>query len=316
MSETALAVVGNEQRALSRVEILEQGIGTMERERKALAEFVTRQMVEGTDYGTIPGTERKGPKGEKLPNRTLLKPGAEKLTDLFRCSPKFKIMRVDEDFSTGFFSYMFRVQLVQRDVGQVVAEGFGSCNSYEGRYRWRDAQRKCPKCEKATIFQDHKTAAGGFYCWGKKGGCGAKFPADDTSITTQVAGRVQNDDMASVANTVLKMAKKRALVDGAIALARCSDLFTQDAEDLAELAKPAEPPPEEDIGESPMVTRLLRDIAEARTLESLEQIAIEAKKIPVRGRGVLKQPWANKHAELKAAHEATPEPPQTDDIPY
>jgi hypothetical protein len=45
-------------------------------------------------------------------------------------------------------------------------------------------------------------------------------------------GRVENEDTASLANTILKMAKKRALVDAAIAIARISDLFTQDVEDM------------------------------------------------------------------------------------
>lgn len=196
-------------------------------QRKLLAEYISVNMQEGTDFGKIPGT----------PKPTLLKPGAEKLVDLFRCTPKFALVKSEEDFEKGFFNYMFRVRLYQRDSEAVLAEGFGSANSREGRYRWRDAQRKCPKCAKATIYQSKKDGEG-FFCWKKKGGCGAVFEADAPAIVSQVSGKVENDDIATMANTILKMAKKRALVDGAIALARCSDMFTQDVEDFADQGAP------------------------------------------------------------------------------
>jgi hypothetical protein len=190
-------------------------------QRKLLSEYVKSQMVEDQDYGVIPGTNKP----------TLLKPGAEKLTDLFRCTPKFKLIKDVEDYDRGLFAYTFRVQLFQRDAGVVLAEGYGSANSREGRYRWRNEQPKCPTCGKESLFRSKKDP--GFYCWSKKGGCGAKFGLGDAEVKAAFdgAGKVENDDVATLANTILKMAKKRALVDGAIALARVSDLFTQDVED-------------------------------------------------------------------------------------
>lgn len=191
-------------------------------QRALLKQYVEKHMKEDTDYGKIPGTDKP----------TLLKPGAEKLVDLFRCTPKFVLLYRDEDHERGIYAYTFRVRLYQRDAAAVVAEGFGSANSREGRYRWRNANRKCPMCGHETVFVSKQDP--GFYCWVKRGGCGAKFEPADMSITSQVLGRVENDDIATLANTILKMAKKRALVDGAIALARCSDMFTQDAEDMEE----------------------------------------------------------------------------------
>ncbi len=191
-------------------------------QRALLRQYVEKHMIEDTDYGKIPGTDKP----------TLLKPGAEKLVDLFRCTPKFALLYREEDHERGIYAYTFRVRLYQRDAEAVVAEGFGSANSREGRYRWRNANRKCPKCGAETVFASKHEP--GFYCWGKKGGCGAKFGPADESITGQTTGRVENDDIATLANTILKMAKKRALVDGAIALARCSDMFTQDVEDFEE----------------------------------------------------------------------------------
>lgn len=191
-------------------------------QRKLLMQYVEQQMVLDTDYGVIPGTK----------NRTLLKPGAEKLTDLFRCVPQFEIIEKIEDWDKGLFNYQFKCSIVVRETGMVVAEGYGSCSTFEGKYRWRNSERKCPNCGKAAIIKGKAEFGGGWLCWAKRDGCGSKFGDNDKSITDQVVEKIQNPDIADCVNTVLKMAKKRAHVDAAISLARCSDMFTQDAEDL------------------------------------------------------------------------------------
>ena len=191
-------------------------------QRALLATYVNRHMVRAVDYGVIPGTQKP----------TLLKPGAEKLTDLFRCTPTFELIEKLEDWDRGLFHYTFRVRIASRDAGTVLAEGFGSANSREGRYRWRNAGRKCPACGKETIIKGKEEYGGGWVCFEKKGGCRAKFKDGDAAIEGQESGKVENDDIYTLVNTILKMAKKRALVDGAIALARCSDIFTQDVEDF------------------------------------------------------------------------------------
>jgi hypothetical protein len=235
--EKALAVQTDTPRGI----LTKQALDAEKEQRQLLAEYVRGQMKEGVDYGKIPGTDKD----------TLLKPGAEKLVDLFRCTPKFHLVKVEEDFEKGSFNYIFRVRLYQRSVDAVLAEGYGSANSHEGRYRWREAQRTCPKCGKAAILVSKFEP--GFYCYGKKGGCGAKFGPQDTTITGQQAGRVANDDIATLANTILKMAKKRALVDGAIALARCSDMFTQDVEDMD--APEERPAPQQSRASAPAPSR-------------------------------------------------------------
>lgn len=199
-------------------------------QRNLLGEFVAKHMTENSDYGVIPGTK----------NKTLLKPGAEKLTTIFRCVPRFVIEEKIENWESGLFYYRFSCHIVTLADGNVVAEGVGSCSTYESRYRWRTANRVCPACGADAILRskhpprDNPHAAPGWFCWNKKGGCGANFAADDIAVTGQASGRVQNPDLCDCANTVLKMAKKRAHVDAAIALARCSDIFTQDVEDFSE----------------------------------------------------------------------------------
>jgi hypothetical protein len=208
-------------------------------QRKLLGEYIASQMKPGVDYGEIPGTK----------NRALLKPGAEKLTDLYRCTPQFEIVGQTENWETGFFHYTFRCRLFQRDAAVVLSEGFGSCSSYESKYRWRNASQVCPACRGAFIIKGREEFGGGWLCFKKKGGCGAKYSDGDPAIMSQKVGRVQNEDLADVVNTVLKMAKKRSHVDAAIALAGCSDLFTQDIEDegghlAADDVSPRPPPGE------------------------------------------------------------------------
>lgn len=216
-----------------RLQLTQAVLDAERRQRAMLAEFVRGHMVKEVDYGIIPGT----------PKPSLLKPGAEKLVDLLRCTPRFTLLKAVEDFDRGFFYYRFRVRLIQRESGAVLAEGFGSANSREARYRWRNASRRCPACGKDAIIQGKAEYGGGWVCFKKKNGCGEKFRADDPTIVNQALGRVENEDIADLDNTILKMAKKRALVDGAIALARCSDMFTQDVEDFSH--GQSAPPPQE-----------------------------------------------------------------------
>jgi hypothetical protein len=252
MATTALAV--QEKKAalavaprMNRAIILKDALAEASEQRALLKEFVEKHMRLGTDYGPIPGA------GEQ---KVLLKPGAEKLVELFRCTPKFHLLTREEKWEgNGFFNYMFRARILSRDAQEVLAEGYGSANSNESKHRWRNASRKCPSCGKDAIIQGKAEYGGGWLCFKKKGGCNAKFLEADPSITSQVVGKVENTDAADLANTVLKMAKKRALVDAAIALARCSDMFTQDLDDDVEHppAAPAShqhqapqaPPPEE-----------------------------------------------------------------------
>jgi hypothetical protein len=113
-----------------------------------------------------------------------------------------------------------------------VAEGVGSCSTMETKYRYRKAEQKCPGCGKDTIIKGKKEYGGGWLCWGKKGGCGAKFKDGDPKIENQDMGRIEFDNPADYYNTVLKIAKKRAHVDATLTATAASDIFTQDLEDM------------------------------------------------------------------------------------
>lgn len=195
------------------------------RERVAeLQEFVREYMNEGEDYGTIPGTAKP----------TLFKPGAEKLCDVYGLQRLVDVTNRVEDWDDGFFHYEVRADLVSMQTGLTVAQGYGSCNSKESRYRWRTLNRTCPECSKETIIKGKEEYGGGWLCWKKKGGCGATFDDTDDVITSQPVGKIENDDPFTLVNTILKMAKKRALVDAVLSATRSSGLFTQDMEDIVD----------------------------------------------------------------------------------
>lgn len=210
--------------------------------RRRLAEFqefVKGYLVEKEDYGNIPGVKQK----------VLFKSGADKLCELYGLADKPIIIQQTENYEAGLFDYTVMCPLYRGE--RLVATGMGSCNSYEGKYRWRDAQRLCPVCQKPAIIKGKAEYGGGWLCWTKKDGCGAKFADGDARIEGQPAGRVQNDDAATLKNTILKMAKKRAKIDATLAATRSSGIFTQD---LEEQEPPPPEPPQQKRDRGPAIT--------------------------------------------------------------
>jgi len=170
---------------------------------------VHRNMVEGQDYGKIPGTNKP----------TLLKPGAEKIAKLLGLADTYDIVNQGEDWGKGFFRYMVKCTLVHINTGKTVSEGLGECNSMESKYRWR------------WVWPDEVPANVDKTTLQKKTGT-SKYGKPYTQY------RMENDDVYSVVNTILKMAKKRALVDAALSAGRLSNVFTQDVEDMAKATQP------------------------------------------------------------------------------
>lgn len=189
-------------------------------------QFIKEYMVEGEDFGLIPGNQKK----------SLWKSGADKLCEVYGLSDSYRVIDRLVDFDRGLFDYEIECTL-SRD-GFTIATGLGSCSSYEGRYRWRDSKYKCPDCGKETIIKGKEEYGGGYFCLTKKGGCGAKFTDGDDRITGQTIGQVENDDIATLKNTILKMAKKRAKVDATLSATRSSGVFTQDIGDDEGKKKP------------------------------------------------------------------------------
>src|SRR3990167_6517415 len=180
-------------------------------------------MKEGEHYGVIPGTNKP----------TLLKPGAEKLAFVFRLDPQYESV---DTYDANHLTVKSKCTLWHIGSGLRMGSGEGSCSTKETKYAFRHAARKCPSCGKEAIIKGKEEYGGGWLCFKKKDGCGAKFKDGDAVIETQEAGQVANENLADVYNTVLKMSNKRALVAAVLNVTAASDIFTQDLEDYQESA--------------------------------------------------------------------------------
>lgn len=205
-----------------------------------IQEVMGKVMKEGEHYGSIPGC---GPK------KTLLLPGAQKLTMTFRLTSEYSVQEVN--LERGHKEYRITCTLKSMGSGGFVGQGVGCCSTMESKYRFRGGAIVCPECGKQTVIKGKKDFGGGWLCWTKKGGCGFKWPDGAQEIEGQNVEKVENENPADCYNTVLKIAKKRAFVDATITATAASDIFTQDiGEDeieaqtsTAEYIPPQEPDP-------------------------------------------------------------------------
>ncbi len=199
-----------------------------------LQAFVKSVMVKDSDYGTIPGTNKP----------TLYQQGAQKLAEVYGFSHRFEIT-ASKDWDRGFFEFDVRCLLISRRDGSLVAEGVGSANSHESKYRWRwifeedldpslDKSKLVKQARPKWVF-DNEVPAGVDRKKLKTQERESKKPPFRKYMVYDVGGtayRVPNPDVADVVNTLQKMACKRAYVHAVIGATRSSDLFTQDVEDL------------------------------------------------------------------------------------
>lgn len=163
--------------------------------------LIQRSLKEGQDYGKIPGTNKP----------TLLKPGGEKISMMMGLVPEYEFLKVDEDFEKGFFNYNIKCQLYRNQYK--VSEGIGSCNSKETKYRyiWVPDNEVPNHLDKESLKTSERYGS------------------------TQY--RIENPEIYSLANTILKMGKKRAFIDAILQVASLSEIFTQDLEDLEQFTQ-------------------------------------------------------------------------------
>ncbi len=197
----------------------------------AFQDLVRSSLNDPHDFTKLPGTDRF----------TLLKPGAEKIVKLVACADLYEIVEQITDWDRPLFAYTVKCRLVSmRDQSVVWSEGLGECNTHEPKYRYRYAKRACPLCQYEPVMKSKQQPE--WFCWQNRGGCGATWALDDPVIVDQALGQVPNPDPAELRNTMLKMAKKRSLVDAALSVASLSDLFTQDLDDHVGDGEPAAAP--------------------------------------------------------------------------
>ena len=187
-------MVRKEKRVLTASEIVGQV--------KLIQEVMVAVMEDGIHYGKIPGTTKP----------TLYKAGAEKLLSTFNIGvdPREEITDLSTDDE---IRYRILVKGFSRIDGDLFGVGLGECSSNEEKYKWRK-----PVCEEEfnETLSDRKRIV-----W--------KYGTEKPYQQKQV--RMNPID---IANTILKMAKKRALIDMTLTVTAASDIFDQDIEDLPE----------------------------------------------------------------------------------
>lgn len=166
--------------------------------RQMINEVMTKVMQKGSDFDTIPGCGKKP---------VLLKAGAEKLCSLFGLAPE---IIVQDESTTDACAYRVTVKMMS-STGTFLGQGVGCATSAEKKWNWREGTK-------------------------------AEFdaaPEDRRNIKRTMDGETYQvrTNPADQANTVLKMAKKRALVDATLTVTAASDLFTQDIEEFDEAAR-------------------------------------------------------------------------------
>lgn len=166
-----------------------------------IQEVMKSVMKKDVHYGVIPGTQKP----------TLYKAGSEKILATFRIA-------VDLDVEDLSRSDCFRYRVKARGVlpsGEIVGCGIGECSTDEEKYKWRGVV--CPAEWEATPEDRKRIKYVRVSNYNKEG------------MTQQI-----RTNPADLANTVLKMAKKRAQIDLTLTATGASDVFDQDIEDLPE----------------------------------------------------------------------------------
>lgn len=191
-------------------------VAGVRRQVNLVQEVMKEFMKVDEHYGIIPGCKKP----------SLYKAGAEKLSMVFRMDPHYEISI--NNMENGHREVTVTCTLYSIGSGIRLGSGVGSASTMEAKYRYRDMQRQCPTCDQETIIKGKAEYGGGWLCFTKKGGCGAKFKEDDPAIKEQIVGKIEYDNPADFFNTVLKMAKKRAHTDAVLTVTATSDIFAQD----------------------------------------------------------------------------------------
>ncbi len=154
-------------------------------------------MKSGEHYGVVPGCGNKP---------TLLKPGAEKLMSTFRLAADPEVLELfpGEDGKVG---YRVTCRITSMMTGRFLGSGIGECTSEEDKFKWRRSI-----CDEEFDDRDDPDRR-------------KKYSRDGSSIK-----QVKTNPF-DLSNTILKMAKKRALVDAVLTVCAASDIFAQDLEE-------------------------------------------------------------------------------------
>jgi len=178
-------------------------IDTLVERVNLLKELMKRCMVEGQHYGTIPGAKKP----------SLWKPGAELICTLFQLGTRYPKASMRIERENGHFLFTLTCELFHVPTGRVVGEGVGAGSTMEYRFR--------------VQTEDRYSA----------GGAGSNSPS---GAGQPIKAKYTPFDFY---NTVLKIARKRSMIDAVLTACGASEIFTQDVEDNPELCQEVDRPP-------------------------------------------------------------------------
>jgi hypothetical protein len=162
-----------------------------------LQEAMRNTMKNGVHYGVIPSCGKP----------SLYKAGAEVIMALFRLSSDHVVTDMSKD---GEIRYQVKSIIKSAD-GAFLGASYGECSSQEEKYMWRAAV--CD--EEYDSFPETQRRI--------------KFKKWQNNVSQVKQVRCNPSDLA---NTILKMAVKRATIASILQCTSASDIFTQDIEDL------------------------------------------------------------------------------------
>lgn len=167
---------------------------------KEVMNEATQQSNWDGDFGKIPGTGGKP---------SLLKAGSEKILAMFEMA----VDPIVEDLSTeDCRRYRVTCRILHAPSGNFLGSGVGECSTDETKYKWK---RTYSKKEYDAADPDRRKIKFSQF----KGNNGMWEDKEEYLIRTEPA---------DLANTVLKMAKKRAQIDATLTVTGASSMFTQD----------------------------------------------------------------------------------------
>ena len=168
----------------------------------ALVQEVMRNVMKpDVHYGQIPGTDKP----------TLYKSGAELLCMVFRIAQSYQVTDLSTADTVRYQSVCVGTHQMS---GLVLGSGMGEASSSEAKYKWRKA------------YQSEFDATPEAFR--------RKYQAYSKKDRKQYDVLQVRTEPADLANTILKMANKRAMLAMVLNVTAASDCFTQDLEDMDE----------------------------------------------------------------------------------
>jgi hypothetical protein len=177
----------------------------------AIWTLMAESMEKQVDYGKTPGC------GDKP---SLFKAGSEKILAMFQLAVDPLVEDLCPLGAGAYDEFRVRVHVTVKEIksGRFVGKGVGECSSWEEKYKWRravnDAEFDYLKAENPELVRTK-------FSKGYNGK--ADYQTKQVRVPT-----------ADIANTIVKMGKKRAQIDATLTATAASAIFSQDLEDMPE----------------------------------------------------------------------------------